>query len=88
MATAPNLHLQEGIRQLAVRGVMQRELKPGDRVRVRHPDQSYQTGDKGTVLRGLTSNSADAKSYVVAMDRDGLGIMSAIFSDQDIESDE
>jgi hypothetical protein len=69
---------------------MNRELKMGDRVRVtaRSRVKSYQPGDKGVVLEGPTVyDGAGDTSYVVAMDKDGPGSTSAVFSADDIEAD-
>jgi hypothetical protein len=68
---------------------MSRELKRGDRVRVRRPIREYQVGDKGTVLNGPTTYAGAAeKFYVVTMDKDGPGATSIVFTTEDIEPDE
>ncbi len=68
---------------------MSRELKMGDRVRIRRPIREYQVGDKGTVLDGPTTYAGAAeKSYVVTMDKDGPGATSIVFTAADIELDE
>jgi hypothetical protein len=67
---------------------MNPDLKMGERVRIRLPSRGYQVGDKGTVLEGPASNTADdQKSYVVAMDKDGPGRTSIIFGADEIERD-
>ena len=69
---------------------MSRELKMGDRVRVTPQSRikGYQPGDKGTVLEGpnVYAGASDT-SYVVAMDKDGPGSTSTVFSADDIEPD-
>jgi hypothetical protein len=61
----------------------------GNRVRVRRPIREYQAGDKGTVLHGPTIYAGTAeKSYVIAMDKDGLGSTSIVFTTEDIEPGE
>lgn len=68
---------------------MNRELKWGDRVRVKRALRDYQVGDKGTVLEGPSIYAGEKeKSYAVAMDKDGPGSTSAIFAADDIEPDE
>jgi hypothetical protein len=68
---------------------MSRELKMGDRVRVRRPYREYQVGDKGTVLEGPSAYAGSAeKSYVVMMDKDGPGATSIVFGAEDIELDD
>ncbi|HEY7312005.1 MAG TPA: hypothetical protein VH643_21760 [Gemmataceae bacterium] len=67
---------------------MNPDLKLGDRVRVCRPSRGYQVGDKGTVLEGPASDTADdQKSYVVAMDKDGPSRTSIIFGADEIETD-
>jgi hypothetical protein len=69
---------------------MNRELKMGDRVRVTPGSRvkGYQPGDKGVVLEGPTVYAgASDTSYVVAMDKDGPGSTSTVFSADEIEPD-
>jgi hypothetical protein len=67
---------------------MSRELKMGDRIRVRRTIREYQVGDKGIVLEGpSTHGGAAEKSYVVMMDKDGPGATSIVFTEGDIELD-
>ena len=58
------------------------------RVTARSRVEGYQPGDKGVVLEGPTvyAGAGDA-SYVVAMDKDGPGRTSTVFSADDIEPD-
>jgi hypothetical protein len=65
-------------------------LRVGDRVRVtpRSRVKGYQPGDKGVVLECPTAYAGSGDiSYVVAMDKDGLGVTSTIFAADEIEPD-
>lgn len=69
---------------------MSEQLKVGDRVHVTSQchTKGYQAGDKGTVLEGPAAQAgAGARSYVVAMDKDGPGRTSIIFGADEIEQD-
>lgn len=69
---------------------MSRELVAGTRVRLTacHRMHGYQPGDKGTVLRQVTSTPRGTLYYLVAMDKDGLTKTGSVFAAEEIEVDE
>jgi hypothetical protein len=69
---------------------MSRELVAGTRVRLtaRNRMHGYHPGDKGTVLREVTSTPRGTLYYLVAMDKDDLTKTGSVFTAEEIEVDE
>jgi hypothetical protein len=66
---------------------MNRELKPGGRVRVTSATamQCYQPGDTGIVLQALLLSPLGRKCYVVQMDKDPSNLQ-IVFMGKEIEA--
>jgi hypothetical protein len=68
---------------------MSKQLKVGDLVRVTAANRmnSYQPGDKGTVLWGGTKGTSGQRYFVVSMDKAGATGTTVVFTEKEVEPD-